>query len=87
MHALPPADELFSLKALAARHPNLLSENRLRWAVRKRRENGLEAAGAIYKSPVGEDFFHEPAALRWLLGLTGRAKPRAPRPRRQQAAA
>jgi hypothetical protein len=79
MLKLPPTAELFGLRALAARHPELMSENRLRWAVRNRRFNGLAEAGAVYESPVGEFILHEPSTLTWLLGLSGRAKPRRAR--------
>jgi len=75
MTTLPPASEIFSLKALAERNPALLPENRLRWMARNRTRNGLQAAGAIYDSPAGELLFHEPTTIAWLLGLTGRAKP------------
>jgi hypothetical protein len=37
------------------------------------------ASGAVFKSPCGELIFHEPALLRWILGLTGRDKPCATR--------
>jgi hypothetical protein len=76
---LPPVTELFSVRDLASRHPNLLSENRLRWAIRNRHKNGLESAGAVFESPVGEFILHEPSTLTWLLGLSGRAKPRRAR--------
>jgi hypothetical protein len=79
MLKLPPTTELFALRALADRHPELLSENRLRWAVRNRHFNGLAEAGAVYESPVGEFILHEPSMLSWLLGLSGRAKPRRAR--------
>jgi hypothetical protein len=74
---IPPVAELFTLRQLAARHPTLLPENRLRWAVRQRERNGLEKAGAVFESPVGELIFHEPAMIAWILGLSGRGKPRA----------
>jgi hypothetical protein len=79
MTPLPPASEIFSLKAMAERNPTLLPENRLRWMARNRARNGLEAAGAIYDSPAGELLFHEPTTIAWLSGLTGRAKPRSKR--------
>jgi len=82
---LPDAAEIFSLKALAARHPHLLSESRLKWAARNRRKNGLLDRRAIYESPTGELLFHEPKVLEWLLGLGGRAKPRVLRTRRDAA--
>jgi hypothetical protein len=85
MRELPPAAELFTLRQLAERHPTLLPENRLRWAVRQREHNGLEQAGAVYESPVGELIFHEPSTLAWLLGLSGKNKPRAGRTGRNAA--
>jgi hypothetical protein len=74
---LPPTPELFTLKELSDRHPTLAPANRLRWAARNRHRNGLNAAGAVFETRCGELIFHEPAFLRWLLGLSGRAKPRA----------
>lgn len=73
--ALPPTTELFPLRELSARHPNILPLNRLIWAVRHRKSNGL--AAAIYETPVGEFLLHEPKVIEWLLGLDGRRKPRA----------
>ena len=75
----PPVDELFSIKRLAERHPNLLPESRIRWAVRNRASNGLAEVGAVFLSPVHEFFLHEPAMIRWVLGLAGRNKPRLTR--------
>jgi hypothetical protein len=94
MTRLPPPAEIFSLKAMAERNPTLLPESRLRWMARNRTRNGLQAAGAIFDSPAGELLFHEPTTIAWLLGLTGRAKPRScrkaiasesPRPRVRSA--
>jgi hypothetical protein len=76
---LPPASELFSAPQLAARHPHLLPPNRITWATRQRETNGLKAAGAVFESPCGRLLIHEPAFLRWFLGLAGRAKPRRQR--------
>jgi hypothetical protein len=84
---LPPADEIYPRKDFAARHPNLLSENRLYWAVRNRKKNGLQKARAVFESPCGELLIHEPAFLAWFFGLAGRAKPRAVRKRSVSAAA
>lgn len=39
--------------------------------------NGLSAA--VFDSPCGELLIHEPSFLAWLLGLSGRATPRATR--------
>jgi hypothetical protein len=79
MTRLPPPSEIFSLKAMAERNPTLLPVGRLRWMARNRARNGLQAAGAVFDSPAGELLFHEPTTIAWLLGLTGRAKPRTPR--------
>ena len=73
---LPPAAELFPWRELPKRHPHLLNENRVAWALRNRRKNGLETAGAVFDSPCGELLVREPAFLAWFLGLAGRAKPR-----------
>jgi len=78
---LPPVGELFEIAGLVARHPALLSRHRIQWALRHRRSNGLAAAGAVYESTVGVLLIHEPAFLRWFLGLAGRRKPRALRKR------
>ncbi len=78
--AIPPTSELYSRRALIERHPNLLSESRMFWALRNRAKNGL--AEAVYASKAGELLIHEPSFLRWFLGLSGRAKPRAS-PRRK----
>jgi len=75
--ALPPMTELVTKAQLVARHPHLLSVNRVTWALRCRAGNGL--SGAVFDSPCGELLIHEPSFLAWLLGLTGRGKPRAGR--------
>ena len=73
----PPTSELYTRMALVRRHPHLLSEHRLVWALRNRKRNGLASIGAVFDSPCGELLIHEPAFLAWLLGLAGRSKPRA----------
>ena len=75
--SVPPTAELFTKAQLVARHPHLLSLNRVVWALRCRAVNGLSAA--VFDSPCGELLIHEPAFLAWFLGLSGRAKPRAGR--------
>jgi len=75
--SIPPSAELFDKHQLVERHPHLLNEHRLSWALRNRSRNGLVAAGAVYDSPCGELVLHEPSFLRWFLGLSGRSKPRA----------
>lgn len=79
---LPPASEIYPRRQLIERHPHLLSRHRMDWALRNRANNGLAAAHAVYESPCGELLIHEPPFLAWLLGLAGRAKPRAARRRR-----
>jgi hypothetical protein len=85
-HALPPTSELYPLKDLVARHPNLLSESRLKWALRNRKANGLQTAGIVFETRGGELVLHEPGFIAWWLGLSGRHSPRAPRRKRRQAA-
>jgi uncharacterized membrane protein len=77
VRALPPTAELFTKAQLVARHPHLLSANRVVWALRHRATNGLSRA--VFDSPCGELLIHEPEFLAWLLGLGGRAKPRVGR--------
>ncbi len=84
--AFPATSELFPIRELATRHPTLLSEPRLRWAIRNRRENGLDDAGVVFLTKGGELVIHEPGFLLWWLGLSGRHTPRAPRRRRRKAA-
>jgi hypothetical protein len=74
---VPPTSELFPRQALVARHPTLLTEPRVQWALRNRARNGL--ASAVFESRGGELVIHEPSFLAWYLGLSGRAKPRASR--------
>jgi hypothetical protein len=77
--ALPPTSELYTRHQLTERHPHLLSDSRVVWALRNRKRNGLTAAGAVFDSPCGQLLVHEPAFLTWFLGLAGRSKPRATR--------
>ncbi len=81
---LPPISEIFPKSQLVQRHPNLLNQNRVTWAVRNRDKNGL--AGAVFNSPCGELLIHEPAFLAWFLGLGGRARPRSGRMARRSRA-
>lgn len=81
---VPPTCELFDIHQLAERHPNLLTESRLRWALRNRHSNGLK--GAIYASRGGELLVHEPSFLQWWLGLAGRHTPRATNRKRSRVA-
>lgn len=82
---LPPASELFTRKQLVERHSHLLNKHRIDWALRNRARNGLDACGAVFHSPCGEDLIREPAFLAWFLGLAGRSKPRAARRRSRGA--
>ena len=77
---IPPTSELFAQEPFVQRHPTLLNKSRVQWAVRNRHQNGL--ADAVFETKGGELFIHEPAFLRWFLGLEGRAKTRATRRRR-----
>jgi hypothetical protein len=81
--AVPPTSEIFSRHALVERHPTLLTEPRVQWALRHRAKNGL--ADSVFESRAGELVIHEPGFLRWYLGLEGRAKPRASRRKRRAA--
>lgn len=53
---LPPMAELVTKSQLVARHPHLLSVNRVTWALRHRATNGL--ATAVFDSPCGELLIH-----------------------------
>ena len=72
-----PRKDIATKAQLVARHPHLLSVNRVTWALRCRAANGPTAA--VFDSPCGELLIHEPSFLAWSLGLSGRAKPRARR--------
>jgi len=78
--AAPPTSELFTKFQLAQRHPHLLNDSRLTWALRNRSTNGL--ASAVFESRSGELLLHEPQFLAWYLGLSGLSKPRALRRRK-----
>jgi hypothetical protein len=84
LETLPLITELYTIPQLAERHAHLFPKNRLSWAVRNRDKNGLEASGAVFKSPTGHVVLHEPKFLAWFLWLTGRNGPR--RGRRMRAA-
>ena len=84
---LPPTAEICTRRELARRHPHLLSEHRVAWALRNRNKNGLNACHAVFESPCGELLVREPAFLAWFLGLNGRAKPRTLRNRRPRSQA
>jgi hypothetical protein len=78
---LPPTSELCTRRELTRRHPHLLSDHRVAWALRNRKKNGLSACRAVFESPCGELLVREPAFLAWFLGLAGRSRPRALRKR------
>lgn len=63
--------------ALVERHPNLLTEARVQWALRNRAQNGL--ASAVYESRSGKLVVHEPTFLRTIRSAreTRRFKSRA----------
>jgi hypothetical protein len=81
--AAPPTTELFNKRQLVERHPHMLTPERVQWAVRNREANGL--APSVFESRSGEILVHEPGFIAWYLGLDGRAKPRAARPKRRRA--
>lgn len=83
MQTAPPTSELFSKAQLVERHPHLFTPARIEWAVRFRESNGLKEV--VFESRSGELVIHEPGFISWYLGLSGRAKPRAPRRRRKQS--
>jgi hypothetical protein len=83
MTTLPPTNELFAQAQLVERHPSILNISRVKWAVRNRDKNGLAHAEAVFETKGNELYIHEPTFLRWFLGLSGRAKPRAARRKRQ----
>jgi hypothetical protein len=82
---LPPTSELCTRHELTKRHPHLLSDHRVTWALRNRNKNGLSACGAVFESRCGKLLVREPAFLAWFLGLAGRTKPRALRKREPSA--
>ena len=57
----PPARSIRA--ASAERHSHLLSGNRVAWALRNRRTNGLNTADAVFDSPCDELLIREPAFL------------------------
>jgi len=75
--SVPPMTELVTKAQLVAKHPHLLSANRVAWALRRRAVNGL--SDAVFESPCAELLIHEPSFLAWFLGLSGRAQRRAGR--------
>ncbi len=76
---LPPTTELFSADDLVQRHPQILNQHRVQWALRHRKRNGLN--DAVFETRSGALLVHEPEFIRWYLGLCGRKKPRALRKR------
>lgn len=74
---LPDTSTLFDKHGIVQRHANLLKLTSVAWALRNRATNGLSEAGAVFEAQSGELLLHEPAFLRWYLGLSGRRKPRA----------
>jgi hypothetical protein len=77
----PPTTELFRKRALVERHPTILKNESVLWALRNRETNGLKSA--VFETMSGQLLIHEPAFLSWYLGLSGRSKPRAARRKRQ----
>ena len=69
--ALPPTEALLTRADLLAKHPTLLTPNRLKWALRNRKHNGLEKSGAIIESPLGVLLIHQYKFLEWVCGKRG----------------
>jgi hypothetical protein len=76
---IPPTGEIFPWRVFVARHPTLFTEARVQWALRKRKENGLDEVRAVFFVRSGEWNIHEPRFLRWYLRLSGRRAPRRSR--------
>ncbi len=85
VQTMPPPGELFTTKALVARHPNLLTKSRLEWCLRNRETNGL--ASVVFDTKCKVLLIHEPTFLQWFLGLSCREKPRRARTVRAEAVA
>lgn len=61
-------DEFSTIEQLAADNPNLITENRLRWILRERHNNGL--APAVKK--LGKNLLvHVPTFVTWLMHQKG----------------
>lgn len=61
-------DEFSTIEQLAANNPNLITENRLRWILRERHNNGL--APAVKK--LGKNLLvHVPTFVTWLMQQEG----------------
>jgi hypothetical protein len=83
---LPSPDELFTPPQLLALLPHLLSENRLRHALRNRRRNGLlgrrdehrqRVDRVVYETPLGKGLLiHKSRFVAWMCGLQGLRRPR-----------
>ena len=64
--SIPPTTELVTKAQLVAKHPHLLSVNRVAWALRCRAVNGL--CDAIFDSPCGELLIQSHPSSRGSLG-------------------
>ena len=82
---LPPTSDLCTRHEPTKRHPYLLSDHRVTWALRNRNKNDLSACGAVLESRCGKLLVRAPAFLAWFLELAGRTKPRALRKRAECA--
>lgn len=83
---LPSPSELYTPAQLLHLYPHLLTENRLRHALRNRKRNGLMGRRderrrvverVVFQSPLGAGLLiHGPGFVRWMCGLSGLRKPR-----------
>lgn len=71
---IPPTEEIVNRQELVRRHPTILTEASVQWALRKRATNGL--ASAVYEARSGALLIHEPTFINWFLEPKGRREPR-----------
>ena len=66
---IPPTEEIICRQELVRRHPTLLTEASVQWALRNRASNGL--ASAVYETRSGALRVHESSFINWFLGPKG----------------
>lgn len=71
IRSLPPPNEIFTVAALVARNPNILTVNSVRHALRNRATNGLAGRNAVLQrsGKNGAIYIWEPAFIAWFLNL------------------
>ncbi len=80
---IPPTEEIVCRQELVRRHPTLLTEASVQWALRNRASNGL--ASAVYETRSGALRVHEPSFINWFLGPKGSHELKARRVRMADA--